>query len=94
MIGGTTMKKIYLRPETELIVYRYQENLLQSTSIIESTRNAGGGPTEDSGTKLPTVVGETDGTIDPFSDSDGWGKGQGSGGAGNRAKGFDGWDEW
>lgn len=84
------MKKIYLKPETELIVYRYQENLLQSASP-ESMRNVGGGPTEDG---LPGTVGETDGSIDPFSDNTGQGRGQGSGGAGTRAKGFGAWDEW
>ena len=83
------MKKIYLRPETEVIGFRYQDGLLQSASVIESTRNVGGGPTEDSGTKSPTIVGETDGEVDPYSDM-----GQGSGGNGNRAKGFGAWDDW
>ena len=84
------MKKIYLRPETEVIAYRYQESLLQTASPV-STRNVGGGPTENG---LPTVVGETDGSIDPFSDNTGKGRGQGSNGSGNRAKGFGAWDEW
>ena len=82
------MKKIYLRPETELIVYRYQESLLQTASPT-NLRNVGGGPSEADGTRLPTVVGETDDDTDPFA-----GMGQGTGGGGNRAKGFGAWDEW
>ena len=79
------MKKIYLRPETELIVYRYQENLLQTASPT-NLRNVGGGPSDEG---IPTVVGETEEDTDPFA-----GHGQGSGGGGNRAKGFGAWDEW
>ena len=82
------MKKIYLKPETEVIAYRYQESLLQTASPV-SMRNVGGGPTEADGKTIPGIVGETDADTDPYA-----GHGQGSGGAGNRAKGFGAWDEW
>lgn len=89
------MKRIYVTPETFVVQLMHREMLL-SISDIESTRNVGGGPTnpEDGGKILPTVVGETDGSIDPFSDNTGKGRGQGSNGAGNRAKSFDAWEDW
>jgi hypothetical protein len=52
-----------------------------------------GGVTEGGG-GLPGTVGETDGSTDPYSDSEGNGRGQGNAGGGNRAKSGMIWDEW
>ena len=84
------MKRIYLKPDT-ISVSLVEISWLMANS---PTRGIGGGPTEDEGTKLPTVVGETDGNIDPFSDSNGKGRGQGTDGGGTRSKEAGLWDDW
>lgn len=85
------MKKTYQKPELEIVAAEMVEMVAATVETeIESVRNVGGGPTEDDGLTLPTVVGETDGMVDPYG-----GHGQGGGGGGNRAKGglWDGWDD-
>lgn len=79
------MKRKYLTPETFQTTC-YGEVVMGAASP-DSGRNVGGGPTDEGG--LPGVVGETDDDTDPYG-----GHGQGSGGGGNRAKGFDMWDDY
>ena len=78
------MKRKYYAPETFQTAC-YDSVVMGSASRIEATRNVGGGPTDEG--RLPGVVGETDGKIDPYG-----GHGQGEGGGGNRGKEFDLWD--
>ena len=79
------MKRKYLTPET--IKVTFYGKIVMSAASPDSERNVGGGPSEDEG--FPTTVGETEEGTDPYG-----GHGQGSGGSGNRSKGFDlwGWD--
>lgn len=78
------MKRKYLTPETfQTTCYG---DVVMGAASPDSDRNVGGGPTDDG---LPGTVGETDGETDPYG-----GHGQGSGGGGNRAKGFDLWDDY
>ena len=76
------MKRTYLRPNAKMHVMSYRMPLLLTYSA-DSSRYVGGGPSEEG---VPTVVGETslDGP-DPYTN------GQGSGGGGNRSKGFNAW---
>jgi hypothetical protein len=81
------MKRIYLKPE--VFIVKYMERAIMLTAS-ESTRNVGGGPTQDPTNPLtPGVEDWNNSDDDPYQ-----GGGQGSGGAGNRAKGFGAWDEW
>ena len=79
------MKKCYMKPECCQFLTETGSHLL-ADSTIDSTRNVGGGPTGDG---LPGTVGETDGETDPYE-----GHGQGSGGAGNRSKWGNLWDDF
>lgn len=72
------MKKIYQQPETILIVVAHKEPFMSAST--DPGRYAGGDPTVVDGKKIPTFIGETAEGIDPFC-----GKGQGSGGSGNRS---------
>lgn len=88
------MKMTYKKPEVLAVTVMHFESLLLSQS--ETGRGTDGGPTQQSGqdgTPLPTTVGETDGTTNPYGDDEG-NHGQGSGGAGNRSKSGMIWDEW
>jgi hypothetical protein len=78
------MKKIYQIPET----YIFEKMVVASplaASLVEDTSNrqAEGTPTTNG---LPSGIGETSQTEDPFSDSEGNDKGQGGGGGTTRAK--------
>ena len=77
------MKRIYLKPETEITTY--YGDVVMGAASPDSGREVGGDPTNNG---LPGTVGETDGDTDPYG-----GHGQGSGGGGNRAKYFDIWDD-
>jgi hypothetical protein len=80
------MKRIYLKPEMFIIKY-IEEAIMLSES--ESTRNIGGGPTQDPENPLtPGVEDWTNEDDDPYQ-----GGGQGGNGAGNRSKGGL-WDDW
>lgn len=88
------MKMTYKKPEVLAVTVMHFESLLLSQS--ETGRGTDGGPTDSTGqdgSPLPTTVGETDGTTNPYGDSEG-DHGQGSGGSGNRAKSGMIWDEW
>lgn len=85
------MKKTYQIPET----YIFEKMVVASplaASLVEdnSNRQAEGTPTTNG---LPSGIGETSQTEDPFSDSNGNDKGQGGGGGTTRAKMWnDAWD--
>lgn len=81
------MKRIYIKPET-LLVLPYGQIVMAVTS--GAPRETGGAPTQEG---LPTTVGETDGETNPYGDEDG-NHGQGENGAGNRSKSGMIWDEW
>lgn len=86
------MKKIYQIPETYIFEKMVVTSPLAASSFEEdSTRKAEGDPTA-SGNGLPSGIGETSQTGDPFSDSEGKDKGQGGGGGTTRAKMWD--DAW
>ena len=72
------MKKIYQQPETILIIVSTEVALAGASQ--DPGRYAAGDPTVVDGKKIPTFIGETAEGIDPFC-----GKGQGSGGSGNRS---------
>ena len=72
------MKKIYQQPETILIVMSTDVALAGAST--DPGRYAGGGPTVVDGKQIGSFIGETAEGIDPFC-----GKGQGSGGSGNRS---------
>ena len=81
------MKRIYLKPEMFIIKY-IEEAIMLSES--ESTRNIGGGPTQDSEKPLtPGVEDWNNKDDDPYQ-----GGGQGNNGEGNRSKSGMIWDEW
>ena len=83
------MKKTYQAPETMLLVAIKEQAILTGS---ESSRAAEGTPTTQAGGGLPSGIGETSQTGDPFSDSEGNDKGQGGGGGTTRAKMWD--DTW
>ena len=79
------MKKIYQIPETYIFEKMVVASPLAASTFEEnSTRKAEGAPTTEKG--LPSGIGETSQTEDPFSDSEGNDKGQGGGGGTTRAK--------
>ena len=79
------MKRIYLKPEMFIIKY-IEEAIMLSES--ESTRNIGGGPTQDPEKPLTPGVNEwSDENQDPYGN-------QGQDGHTNRAKSGMIWDEW
>ena len=83
------MKMIYQKPET-LTMMLEQENSLLTASPVSSRQNEGA-PTSDG---LPTGIGETTDTENPFTDEDGNDKGQGGGSGTTRSKSGMIWDEW
>lgn len=82
------MKRIYIKPEL-ITIANYGESLMLSQSQVG--RKLGGGPSADKtgDIVIPTEIKSYDGEMekDPYG-----GHGQGTGGAGNRGKGFD--DVW
>ena len=89
------MKLSYQKPKITGVCC-FGDIVVMAATIKEyptSGRVIDGGVTEGDG-GLPGTVGETDGSTDPYSDSEGNGRGQGSGGRGNRAKSGMIWDEW
>ena len=89
------MKLSYQKPEITGVCC-FGDIVVMAATIQEPPtpgRVIDGGVTAGDG-GLPGTVGETDGTTDPYSDSEGNGRGQGNGGGGNRAKSGMIWDEW
>jgi len=78
------MKKCYMKPDCAVTAVNFAESYMLTDS--ESARNVGGDPTNQG---LPGTVGETDENTDPYH-----GHGQGSGGAGNRSKWGNLWDDF
>ena len=88
------MKLSYQKPEIQVCCF--DDIVVMAATVQEqptSGRALDGGVTEGTG-GLPGTVGETDGTIDPYSDSEGNSKCQGNNGGGSRAKSGMIWDEW
>ncbi len=80
------MKKNYMKPETLTVVMAHE--YLLATDSADSSRNVDGGVTDNPG-GMPGTVGETDGEVDPYGDH-----GQGVGGAGNRSKWGNLWNDF
>jgi len=78
------MKKIYIIPAIELYLSDLGEGILTNSP---TTRAIGGGPTDAGDPSLPSTVGGTSSTDDPFA-----GMGVSTGGGGNRSN-YGLWDE-
>ena len=75
------MKKNYKKPIVKIHVMTCRIPLLVES---DPDRSHAGGPADEG---VPSAIGETGEGTDPYG-----GHGQGSGGGGNRAKGFSAWD--
>lgn len=82
------MRKTYRSPSTYLLASSAEIPILAASD--PNTRSLSGGPTQNEN-GLPTGVGETTETPDPFTDNEGKPKGQD--GNSNRSKGFFG-NDW
>ena len=76
------MRKEYLKPHVKVSTLTYEMSLLTDSP----NRGIGGDPTNSTG-GLPSTVGETSETTDPYGNH-----GSSTGGGGNRSKAYNVWE--